>query len=261
MQPRNLIGALPTALVGLATTHHGLVLGVVNALRGESAAFFHDQIAEALKQRPLAPPQVEVEPPPPLVVVKKTSLPGGAILTTYHLGRRMTFGGMFRALLKVSEETVMEEVARLLQSRGHVLTSAQLDRVIELQEKFLLKVEDGVDFGLRTDGWWNFVPVENEDGSVSVVNVSRGDVRWLRSRRSLADDDVWTRENRLVVSNSHLSRHIVERRMCRVLLFYIHFPSDKHFTRLYKMLRDSRILSIRQHLHFPRDHKEEFCEV
>jgi len=40
---------------------------------------------------------------------------------------------------------------------------------------------------------------------VSVVNVNWNGVRWNRNRNSLANDNVWNHENRLVVRNSRLS--------------------------------------------------------
>jgi len=67
MLSRNLIGALPAALVGLANKHHGLVLDIVNRLKDERQDETHRVLATALAAMSAQKPEPMVELPPLLV--------------------------------------------------------------------------------------------------------------------------------------------------------------------------------------------------
>src|SRR3989344_4987961 len=201
----NLIGPLPLALVGLANEHHGLVLDIVNRLKDEGADDTHRRLAVALHGKPL--PNAEpmpAAPPTPTLIFRKKTLLGTTSVVVYGFGKDLSFPQMCRPVVKVGDDVSVDEIERLLKERGHTFSEAKFEEILEKQKKFFLKQEDGEDFGLRAD-WWNLVLVEDEHGAVSVVGVGWGGVRWYRSRYSLADDDVWNHENRLVVRNSRLS--------------------------------------------------------
>jgi hypothetical protein len=60
--------------------------------------------------------------------------------------------------------------------------------------------------GMRTGGWGNFFFLENEDGSVSVGNVSRVERAWHKHVNPLGDDDRWGTAYRLLVRNLDTSK-------------------------------------------------------
>ncbi len=155
----------------------------------------------------LAPkdPAAASEPKPSLFVAVKQTTLGSTSVTTFGLRQNMMFAQMFRALLKLPETATIEEIANRLKQGGHTLASQKIDLMIEKQEKFVKKQEGGEDFGFRTDGFANFFPVENADGSVSVAYAGRGGRQWLRDVYSLGHGRVWDRGHRLVVSNSDAS--------------------------------------------------------
>lgn len=96
----------------------------------------------------------------------------------------------------VSPDTPVETLARLLKERRHTMTLAQVEAMAEATER-------GEKTGMVVNGYGNFAFVENEDGSVSVVNVRRrGDDRpWRASVYELAYDNRWHAGGRLMVCN------------------------------------------------------------
>ena len=211
--------------------HLGLVRDVVHKLGGDDGDAVHESLAAALREK-----AVPVVKDPTLTLVKSVPLPAtsakntseclvgdiygyrdadidrwlrkqqlakkAAKLCVYAFAKAMSFATMARAVVKVGEDVSLERVGKLLKKRKHTVTLPQLDILIEKQEKFFRKQEGGEEVGLRTDGWGNFIFVENEDGTVSVVRVRRDGGRWLRFVNSLAFDYVWLAGYRLVLSNS-----------------------------------------------------------
>ena len=92
--------------------------------------------------------------------------------------------------------------------------------------------------------------------SVSVVNVNRNDGRWNRNVNSLGNDNVWNRDNRLVVGDSALSPALGGS-----FLFNVLFPSNEHFARLHQIFRELGMLRICKHFHLPSDNEKEFCKI
>ena len=196
-------GNVTEAQVAIIKAITPLIIAMSNEARGTRIignAGLQEELRVWLASVPKVPAPA-IEKPPRLVFVKKTLLDLTPV-TVYQVGARLTFAQMFRALLKLPEEATIEEITKLLKERGHAITDEQFDSMVAKQEKFLLKQEGGEDFGLRIDGWGNFAPIVNADGSVSVAFTRRNGRQWSRPSRSLADDGVWYRERRLVVSNS-----------------------------------------------------------
>lgn len=102
-------------------------------------------------------------------------------ISVYQLEENMTFADMFKAAIGSSDE----EVIKL-----HTLTEHEINNL-----------EQGY-FRMERDSWANFIPVENQDGTVSVVGAYWHGAGWYRYRDSLDNDNVWDRDNRLVLSNS-----------------------------------------------------------
>ncbi|MDO8576422.1 MAG: hypothetical protein Q7R90_03845 [bacterium] len=224
MSKSDMLGSIRRALPAVRGKHLGLVRDVVHKLGGEDADAVHQTVAAALREKP-AP----VVKNPTLTLVKSMLLAATSATNTaeclvgdiygyrdpdidrwlpkmqparkatkvavYAFGKDMTFAIMARAVVKVGEDVPLDEVGKLLKKRKHTLTLPQLDILVKKQEA-------GEDVGLRTDGWGNFVFVENEDGSVSVADVGRDGGRWDRDVRGLGRGGVWDRVSRLVLSNS-----------------------------------------------------------
>ena len=221
---QDMLGPIHRLLRKLPRKHLGLVRDVVHKLGGDDGEAVHESLVTALREKP-AP--VVKDPTLTLVTsvlltatsakdtseclvgdpygyrdpdidrrLRKTQLAKKASkVSVYGFAKGMTFGTMARAVVKVGEDVSLDRVATLLKKRKHTITLTQLEQLIERQER-------GEDVGLRTDGWGNFAFVENEDGSVSVVDVFRGADGWGRDVYPLAYDDVWRRGHRLVLSNS-----------------------------------------------------------
>lgn len=221
---KDMLGRIRLATRKVPHKHLGLVLDVAHKLGGEDGDAVHQSIAAALREKPMP-----VVKDPTLTLVKsvllaatsakntaeclvgniygyrdpdidrwlrKTQLARKATkATVYAFAKDMTFATMARAVVKVGEDVPLEKVAKLLKKRKHTLTLPQLDLMVKRQEA-------GDDVGLRTDGWGNFAFVENEDGSVSVVDVDRDGGRWDRRVDSLGSGRVWRAVGRLVLSNS-----------------------------------------------------------
>lgn len=105
------------------------------------------------------------------------------------------------------------------------------------------------------------VPLKARSTRVSVVNANWNDDRWNRNDYSLDNDNVWNRENRLVVRNSQLSRHILGLGNVPGFLFNVVFPTDEHLACLNEVFRDACVLRIGKYRHLPRDYQKKFREV
>lgn len=112
--------------------------------------------------------------------------------SVHQLSRPATFKQAVESFLGQSGD--IETLSRLLKERGCTTTLPTIESFIERQES-------GEDVGLRTDGWWNFFFVENEDGSVSVVYASRFDRRWGVDVDRLDNDGVWDADHRFFFRN------------------------------------------------------------
>ena len=228
---KDMLGPIHRLLRKLPRKYLGLVLDIVRKLGGDDGDAVHESLAATLREK--AAPVVK---DPTLTLVRSVQLAAtqaentteclvgdmygyrdpninswlrkqqlarkAGKVSVYGFAEDMTFATMARAVVRVGENVSLERVGKLLKKRKHTVTLPQLDILVAKQEKFFQKQEGGEDVGLRTDGWGNFVFVENEDGSVSVVNARRRGGRWRRHVNSLGRDDVWLRGNRLVVGNS-----------------------------------------------------------
>lgn len=141
----------------------------------------------------------------PTLIFRKQTLLGSTPVSVYGLGKRLTFAQMFCALMNLADDAPLDVIEKLAKERKHTLTPEQHDRMLESQAKFFRKEKGGEDFGLRDDGWANLIPVEYPDGTVSVVRARWGGGGWGRRRYSLGSGGVWSRGDRLVVSNSDAS--------------------------------------------------------
>lgn len=107
-----------------------------------------------------------------------------------------TFAEAAVSILNVSPDTPVATLGMLLKERGHTMTLAQAEAMVNFTER-------SAKTGLRTDGYANFFFVENKDGSVSVADVRRRvDGRhWRAGVGELADCYRWRADIRLLVCN------------------------------------------------------------
>src|SRR3989344_8116061 len=119
----------------------------------------------------LKPPEAVSAKPISLFSVVATTQLDGAIISTLAPSKRATFAGWATAVLGVSPDTSIERLAKLLKESGHIMTLAQVEQMQVVTDR-------GENTGMRTDGWGSFYFVENEDGSVSVGRVNRGERAW-----------------------------------------------------------------------------------
>lgn len=104
-----------------------------------------------------------------------------------RMKKSATFAQATRDFLGAPDTATVAELARILLETGAVTTLPAIESLIERQE-------NGEDVGLRTDGWGNFFPVEEDenkkDSAVSVVCAHRRDVgQWGVSVYRLGYDD------------------------------------------------------------------------
>ena len=173
------------------------------ANRMNSDAVFLDSVAKFAISGSVPIPTEAPKPAPTLIFIKETML-GSTRVVVYDLGDNLSFPQMCRPVVKLGDDVSVDEIERLLKARKHTFSEAKLDEILEKQKKFFLQHEGGEDFGLSAD-WWNFVLVEDEHGTVSVVDAHWRGGRWIRCRDSLDRVNVWRRGRRLVLSNSGAS--------------------------------------------------------
>jgi hypothetical protein len=125
-----------------------------------------------------------------MTLVKTTKI-GKQKVSVYQPKASGTFRQWFCEALNVKDSNLDETLKK------HCFTEKQIDLVIETQNK--------KDIGLCTDGWTNFFPVLNSDGSVSVLDVFRYGGGWDRGVDDLGDGRVWNADDRVVLSNSDAS--------------------------------------------------------
>ena len=106
-----------------------------------------------------------------------------------------TFREMAAAALKVGPGTALDLLVKALKEQGRTFTLPAIEQLVERQES-------GEDVGLRTDSYANFFFVENLDGSVSVLLVSRHAGRWTPYVHRLDYGFRWSAEYRLLLRNS-----------------------------------------------------------
>lgn len=121
-------------------------------------------------------------------------------ITTLTPSRDATFAQWAAFALGVPEDTSIEKLAALLKERGHTMTLAQAEAMVEATES-----KSG-NTGMRTDGWANWFFVEDKNGSVSVAGVGRGGSRWDAGVDWLGGDDRWDAGDRLLVRNLDASK-------------------------------------------------------
>ncbi|MFZ1075205.1 MAG: hypothetical protein WAN50_02430 [Minisyncoccia bacterium] len=121
-------------------------------------------------------------------------------ITTLTPSRDATFAQWAAFVLGVPADTSIEKLAALLIERGHTMTLAQAEAMVEATES-----KPG-NTGMRTDGWANWFFVEDKNGSVSVAGVNRGDSRWNADVSRLGNDDRWDADDRLLVRNLDASK-------------------------------------------------------
>lgn len=142
---------------------------------------------------------------PSLIYLKRVLLAAGARVSVYKFGKRQKSAPMFRAALRLADDTPLDIIKKFLRERWHALREEQLDEMIAKQEKFLQKQEGGEDVGLCTDGWGTFVPIKNPGGPVLVIRVCRQGGRWKKIGDSLDDEHLQRINCRLVLTNSEAS--------------------------------------------------------
>ena len=109
----------------------------------------------------------------------------------------------FARLVNLPDDASLGKIEELLKRRKHLISDVLFEQILAEQAKFFLKQEGGVDFGLPRGGLASFVPVENPDGSVSIMFVIwRQEDKWYRTEYSLEYENSWRRNNCLVVAKS-----------------------------------------------------------
>lgn len=121
-------------------------------------------------------------------------------ITTLTPSRDATFAQWAAFVLGVPADTSIEKLAALLKERGHTMTLAQAEAMVEATES-----KSG-NTGMRTDGWANWFFVENKDGSVSVAFVVRDVSGWFASVDRLGLGLRWYADFRLLVRNLDASK-------------------------------------------------------
>ena len=109
-----------------------------------------------------------------------------------ELTKTATFKQVAESILGVSGD--IQTLSKLLKERGYTTSLPTIEAIIERQAS-------GEDVGLLTNGWANFVFVENKDGSVSVVGVHRDGRRWGVSQYSFGDIFWWVANRRFFLRN------------------------------------------------------------
>lgn len=88
----------------------------------------------------------------------------------------------------------VQSISKSLIAKDQVWNLQQIEDMIERQEK-------GDEVGLLTNGYVNFFPVLNSEGTVSVVHADRYAGRWYVNVRRLDDDFRWSAGRRVFVRN------------------------------------------------------------
>lgn len=203
---KDMLGSVVRAAVGVPQDRLDLLARVASKIAGDNpqGAAWYSWIDQSVDQGlPVVEPVVE--PPKPTLIFLKQTMLGSTPVTVYGLAKRLTLAQMFCAQVKLAPDAPIDVIEKLLKERKHALSPERLEEILDKQAKFFLKQKGGEDFGLRDDGWANLILVENADGTVSVVYAYWYDSRWNRYRISLDYENVWRREDRLVVGNSDAS--------------------------------------------------------
>ncbi len=136
---------------------------------------------------------------PPHVAYKEVTFEDVS-LTVFAFNKRLTARAMLGASLRLPTELTIGEVATLLKERRHLLSISQLDRMIEMQDKFYRRQDGGSDLGLRTDAYANLILVEHS--GVVAMNVGLRVWGWRRYPTALDSITPWYQEALLVLCNA-----------------------------------------------------------
>ena len=121
------------------------------------------------------------------------------IITTLAPIKDWTFAEAAAAILDIGVGTDIALMGKLLIEHGHTITLPQVEEMVE-------KTERNEKTGIRIDGWGNFFFVENEDGTVSVGFVIRGERAWRADVFRLGRGPRWGADGRLLVRNLDASK-------------------------------------------------------
>ena len=119
----------------------------------------------------------------------------GGTFKVHQLEKEMTFREIAAAILGIDETSDLDLIAKALIENGHTVTLTQIESLID-------RTHASEKTELLTNGYGNFFFVQDKNGSVSVVDISRlGDRRWFVYVYRLGSAHRWRIEFRFFSRN------------------------------------------------------------